>query len=200
MNYRRLLPCVTMTALLMAGCTRHNAYLDAASIAEPAFIELHPAHPNVETQTITVQRPILPFFGGTEETGQPSIAETAAASLARIGADAVPQLIAALKDHEPEVRAASAKALALMGPKASSAVPALIDALNDSDENVRRTAARALGQIGPAAHDAIPALVELLKHPDSGPAKKATTPPKTTTTPKPTPATPTSSMSAPKLP
>ncbi len=89
--------------------------------------------------------------------------ETAADALARIGGDAVTQLIGALHDPEPQVRLQAVRALARIGPDAAPAVAALTERLTDSDLLVRQNAARALGQIGPAAKSAIPQLIQALQ-------------------------------------
>ncbi len=89
--------------------------------------------------------------------------ETAARSLGRIGAAAVPELTKQLNDRDPEVRERAADVLARIGPAAKQAVPDLVAALEDSDEAVRKSAALALGQIGPAAADAVPALMRVMK-------------------------------------
>ncbi len=82
--------------------------------------------------------------------------------------DAVPHLIARLKDPNPSVRRAAAGDLGQIGAEAKDAVPHLVDLLlKDPDKGVRRAAASSLGQIGPAAKDAVPHLVELLKDPDA---------------------------------
>ncbi len=115
-------------------------------------------------ESITLFRPIV--------SGQPELQtrawtsqDTAADALGRIGIDSVPRLIDALSDRDPNVRAFSARALAVVGPLAAPAVPHLQRLLKDSDEDVRRNAARALGQIGPAAKEAIPDLIDVLRHP-----------------------------------
>ncbi len=94
---------------------------------------------------------------------EPSVEDTVADALARIGGDAVPELIKTLEDPDPEVQTFAARSLAMMGPNARTAVPSLVKHLHDSDERVRRACARALGQIGPAAGAAVPELIKLLK-------------------------------------
>lgn len=101
------------------------------------------------------------------------VRETAADALARIGTAAVPALIDALHDPNPDVRSRAAGAIARMGPPAKEAVPNLIVALADPDWKVRRSAARALGQIGAGAAEAVPALIDVIRNPASdanGPA------------------------------
>jgi len=105
-----------------------------------------------------VQRPLLREI---------SISETAADSLARIGTQALPVLISALRDPDPIVRGNAAKGLARLGEAAQQAVPALTAALADEDDKVRLAAARALGQIGPAAAPAIPQLSAALRDTES---------------------------------
>ncbi len=68
--------------------------------------------------------------------------------LGSIGTSAVPALIRALDDANPEVRRWAASALGRIGPDADDAVPALTDALTDDDENVRKAASAALESVG----------------------------------------------------
>jgi HEAT repeat protein len=63
--------------------------------------------------------------------------------------EAVPALIAALKDQDAGVRWEAATALGEIGLEAKEAVPALIAALKDQNELVRWYAARALKTIKP---------------------------------------------------
>ena len=59
--------------------------------------------------------------------------------------DAVPDLIAALKDPDEQVRARAAEALWSLGPAAGDAVSALIPLLKDRNTGIRLNAAGALG-------------------------------------------------------
>jgi len=92
--------------------------------------------------------------------------EAAADALGRMGPAAVPKLVEALQDPNPQVRMLAARVLARIGPNAVIAVPTLQHLLEDPDGEVRRAATRALGQIGPAAAAAIPDLIRLLEEPD----------------------------------
>jgi HEAT repeat protein len=88
----------------------------------------------------------------------------AAAIIARIGPPAkaaVPALVDALSDPNPETRSELLFALAAIGPDAEAAVPAATRALEDPDMNVRYGACFALGKIGKAA---IPAKAALHKN------------------------------------
>lgn len=78
----------------------------------------------------------------------------AAALAGRLGArawQAVPGLVALLKDGDAQVRKVAALALGDMGTAAAEAVPALREALGDASEAVRRRAAIALNEIGAEA-------------------------------------------------
>jgi len=78
---------------------------------------------------------------------------------------ALPALIAALKDSEPNVRGWSAQAIGEIGPNGKSAVPELITLLSNADEGSRNSACIALRGIGPAAKAALPALRNSLSDP-----------------------------------
>ena len=85
--------------------------------------------------------------------------------------DAVPALIQALQDQDPEVHVRAASALVQIGtPKTlkalKTAVPDLIQALQDRDKGVRADAASVLGMIGEGAKDAVPALIQALRDED----------------------------------
>ena len=74
-----------------------------------------------------------------------------------VGTDAIPELITALKDSDPAVRAGSAWTLERLGPQARPAIPALIAALGEPDIHWQNS--KALAAIGEAA---IPPLNEAL--------------------------------------
>ena len=78
----------------------------------------------------------------------------------------VPELIDALLDEDPEVRAAAAFGLGKIGPEAKTAVPALINGLSDEDIEARSWAAIALGYIGPDSKEAVPELLKALRDDD----------------------------------
>jgi HEAT repeat protein len=87
----------------------------------------------------------------------------AAAILGRIGPPAkaaVPALIKALSDKNPETRNEVLFALGAIGPDAKDAVPTISRALAAPDKNVCYSACYALGKIGPAAK---PCCAELQK-------------------------------------
>lgn len=84
------------------------------------------------------------------------------AALAKLSADAVGPLTAALKDPNPARRAGAAYALGLIGEPAAAALPGLLDALTDADLEVRRQASQSVGRVltparrrGPTAGPAV---------------------------------------------
>jgi HEAT repeat protein len=89
-------------------------------------------------------------------------------ALADKGTEEMPALLAALRDREPDVRAAAATAIEVLGPEARTAVPMLVWALRDREVAVRRAVARALAAIGPAALGGAQALIEALADGDPG--------------------------------
>ncbi len=80
----------------------------------------------------------------------------AAYALGTIGGAAVPALIETLRDENGPARRMAAYALAAVG---EPAVPALSEALNHTEEAVRLEASYALAQLGSAAREAMPALM-----------------------------------------
>lgn len=84
-------------------------------------------------------------------------------SLARLRKLAVPALIEALKDKNPDIRFCAALTLFSIGWEAKAAVPALITALKDTNVLVRGYAADTLGQIGRDASEALTALISTTK-------------------------------------
>ena len=71
---------------------------------------------------------------------------------------ALPELVAAFGDSDPDVRAWAAQAVGGLGANAADAVPALIELLKNDNEGSRNSACIALAEIGPAANAALPAL------------------------------------------
>jgi HEAT repeat protein len=76
---------------------------------------------------------------------------------------AIPALMEALTDNDPEVRLQAANALGNIPGDMRVAVPPLIKALRDKDNSVREHAAQSLGNIGQSAELAVPALIAALQ-------------------------------------
>lgn len=84
--------------------------------------------------------------------------------------DAVPVLLEALKDEDPDVRRAAVQTLGQLGQLGSrdarDAVPALLATLKSAPVTVQSEAALALGRIGAEPSAVVPALADALTHPD----------------------------------
>jgi len=97
----------------------------------------------------------------------PTVRSLASNRLARIGSDATPQLIRALKDRDAAVRRQSCEILGTIRPRSDATTSALIDALGDEDSVVRCEAADGLAvDVDDRRSDrAIPALLTALRDP-----------------------------------
>ena len=86
-----------------------------------------------------------------------------AASTSTLTERLIESSIEALREGTAEQRAAAAKALIPLGPKAARAVPSLILAFEEfPGPTVGRPVAEALAAIGPAARAALPALIKVV--------------------------------------
>ena len=83
-------------------------------------------------------------------------------------AAAVEQLIEALKDASPAVRADAAHALGEIGPAAKPAAEALVALIADPSPAVRRQAIKALYAIHPGQQVTLPLFIKLLEDADPG--------------------------------
>ena len=95
----------------------------------------------------------------------PKVQDQAADQLAKIGSDATPQLIRALKGRDPGVRRRSCAILGMIRPRSDATTSALIETLGDDDSLVRCEAAEALGVDEDSRHSdrAIQALRAVLR-------------------------------------
>lgn len=114
---------------------------------------------DASTETRELAVTVRPFSEWTEQ-------EVAADTLARIGANAVPTLVEALRLPDTAARLRAVEVLGRMGADAKTAVPDLVPLLDDPDLRVRKATARTLGRIGPDAADAIPVLMRSLLTPE----------------------------------
>ncbi|MBZ5590117.1 MAG: serine hydrolase, partial [Acidobacteriia bacterium] len=96
----------------------------------------------------------------------PAVRWHSAVALGSIGPEAVAPLIGALRKGDGTTRGGAALALARIGPRAKAALWPLVDALIDRDATIRERAAEALGALGPDARPAVPALVRALSDED----------------------------------
>lgn len=83
-------------------------------------------------------------------------------ALAKIGAPAIPTVIAALDDQEQQIRNNAIVLAGKSGARAKAAVPKLIQLLDHTDSEVRAIAAEAIGRIGADPKGAVPKLIACL--------------------------------------
>lgn len=81
--------------------------------------------------------------------------------------EAVPALIEALKDDDPDLKCAVLRTIGALAETEVS-LPLFMQSLTDNDAKVRASAASALGKLGPAASQAVPALLGSLTAEDGG--------------------------------
>ncbi len=112
-----------------------------------------------------IVRGAVPRLVGALADLQPDVRNEAAMTLVDIGPDIVPEVSVAFASPTPLVRLKACEIMAAIGPAAKSAVPALVDRLQDENELVIRAAARALGRITAQPDIVLPAVQSLLKHP-----------------------------------
>jgi HEAT repeat protein/lysophospholipase L1-like esterase len=123
--------------------------------AAQAWMRVGPEPSDVAALSAALARPD-PYVRG--------FAAWALGNLEGAAVEAVPALVAALK--EDDTATVVAAALARIGPGAAQAVPALVASLKDGDAGRRWRSARALGRIGPAAAEAVGDLEAALADPN----------------------------------
>jgi HEAT repeat protein len=87
-------------------------------------------------------------------------------ALKGIGQPAVPDLIRALSNENPQVRSEAASVLGLIGKDARPATEPLMRMATADVESARFNAVQSLGKIGPVAQPAVPLLIGLLESAD----------------------------------
>ncbi len=147
-----------LTALLHASVDSLNEVRPAA---RKALEQIDPSWPNQEGIV-----GVIPVLTAKLGDGKTPVAQAAAEVLTRMGALAVPGLIAVLEDSAPGSEPRwmwAARALGWLGPEARNAVPALIRRLASEKTFVMEAILEALGRIGPATASALPPLIETLR-------------------------------------
>lgn len=99
----------------------------------------------VKLGPIGLQRLELRSLSAKLHDPAPATRQTAADRLAKIGPQAVPILLEALRDKDPEVRMLACSALMKAQPEPAVAIRAVVKLLKDDDPKVRRAAAWELG-------------------------------------------------------
>ncbi len=141
----------------------------AAIKALPALLELlgdHDIRVRWQTAQTVANLGESALQGLTYELGVAPAKASAARTLGLMGErakPALPTLVEALADPDPNVRQAVAEAIGRIGKAAREAAPVLAGLLKDQDADVRYYTAKALGRIGLDAEAAVPGLVEALE-------------------------------------
>lgn len=169
-------PAVTVVPSLVSFLTDEdsNSCWTALLILQKLEAAAAPAIPEL-VRALALTGGVSAGFGGNSNAPQ------AARALTRIGIRAIPALINALDDKNPQVRGLAAEALGDIGPAAAPAVPALMARLADQgkyaiscgcvgmEPTVAESVTTSLGKIGPAAKAAIPQLLRLFREQFSDP-------------------------------
>lgn len=100
----------------------------------------------------------------------PGVSKIARRHLKKLGAPAVPQLIAALKNKDKRTNVL--RVLKQIGPEAKESAPAIVELLKDEDAETRKVALNALAQLGGEAKKVVPKLTEMLDD-DNGDVRRS---------------------------
>jgi HEAT repeat protein len=121
----------------------------------------------LERGLLVLQREALPhLLDRFRETKNPVSRRDLAHLLAHSEGQAEPILLTLrgeLRESDPAIRFAAARALTLLGPDAAEAVPALVELLGSPHPALRAVAAKALAGVGRAAKPAVPGLKAMLE-------------------------------------
>jgi HEAT repeat protein len=142
-----------------------------AGLAAPALLNaVNDSDANVRQQAIYALNQVrgepdvmVPALAKFLKDPSSSIRQNIVNVLAGYGAPAVPHLIDALKDSEPQVRYGAVSALQRSGGDLKDALPALLPMLKEGSNFQKRNVILVLGRIG---EPAVPHLLTALKNPD----------------------------------
>ncbi len=130
-----------------------------ANVRRTVLHALHSIHPGPKI--------MIPLCTKLLEDADPTIRVRILGAIADGGAEAVPGLIAALKNEKACYWALIILRDSNIAPVAKDAVPAIVDTLKDKRAQIRREAVLTLGALGDAAKPALPELAKLLTDEDS---------------------------------
>ena len=144
-----------------------NAHAEAAQTAKP--LKLFCPEQNVATESVTHNEHTLDAtdFIAQLEDADSDLRWRASQELSRLGASAVPEMIASLSHRNPDVRRSLIHALGRVGTEARSAVAPLLIALHDVNGDVRSAAADCLGRFGVVSRPMLQELMQSLTDPNS---------------------------------
>ncbi len=127
-------------------------------------LKLYCPEQNVATEPVTQSEHILDatdFIAQLEDTDS-DVRWRASQELSRLGASAVPEMVASLSHGNPDVRRSLIHALGRVGAEARSAVAPLLIALHDVNADVRSAAADCLGHFGVVSRPMVQELIQSL--------------------------------------
>jgi HEAT repeat protein len=110
-----------------------------------------------------VDRRVIPALVESSADREPDVQRVAVDSLSGLRAEALPDLLAALKGGKGRTRLGAMAGLYAFGPRAKEAVPDLVAVLKGGEPTERGCAAQALAEIDPADKALVPPLIELLR-------------------------------------
>ena len=125
-----------------------------ANVRRTVFNALHSIHPGPKI--------MIPLCTKMLEDADPTMQTRILGAIADGGAEAVPGLIAALKNEKACFWALIILRDSNVAPVAKDAVPAIVETLKDKRVQIRREAVLTLGALGNAAKPALPELAKLL--------------------------------------
>jgi HEAT repeat protein len=130
-----------------------------ANVRGRVFRALHSIHPG--------PKKMIPICTKMLEDADPTLRVRILGAIADGGEEAVPGLIAALKNEKACFWALIILRDPSVAPVAKDAVPAIVETLKDKRVQIRREAVLTLGALGDAAKSALPELAKLLTDEDS---------------------------------
>ena len=139
-----------------------NAHAEAAQTAKS--LKLFCPEQNVAAEPVTLNEHILDAtdFIAQLEDADSDVRWRASQELSRLGASAVPEMIASLSHRNPDVRRSLIHALGRVGAEARSAVAPLLIALHDVNADVRSAAADCLGHFEVVSRPMVQELMQSL--------------------------------------
>ncbi len=141
---------------------------DDVGVREMAILAIGAVGPRAEIALTTLADAML-------VDPAPTVRHNAGMAMSRIGAPAIPYLVAMLDDDEPAVRCRALESLGRMGRIAATAREPIAQALTNSDPTVRISAAEAWWSTGGEAERVLPAVVTVLRSDDRQLRRRAVT-------------------------
>jgi HEAT repeat protein len=117
--------------------------------------------------------PAIPRLLLALKENDPDLCDAVVRVLNGIGKDAVPAMLGGLEGKDPHVRRAALVFLSDRPPEAKRSLPSVIAALNDNDVGVRRAAVRCLSNLTDEPAAVLPALTQTFRKEQVGDVRRA---------------------------